>query len=141
MTVTTAKKWTKVKNTHAGRAKLLLLPNKYANVGCSRCPCHCHCLSSLMGPTGLQALKSHAPTICRSMTEVEGSTQFFHCPFACYQTKQLVSHYSSFFLKCNLELNECRNTEPYRSGTFILSTLKVNITFYTFFKHIETKQS
>ena len=29
---TTAKKWTKVKNARAGRAKLLFLPTKYANL-------------------------------------------------------------------------------------------------------------
>ena len=29
--LTTAKKWTKVKNARAGRAKLLFLPTKYAN--------------------------------------------------------------------------------------------------------------
>ena len=29
---TTAKKWTKVKNARAERAKLLFLPNKYANL-------------------------------------------------------------------------------------------------------------
>ena len=30
--LTTAKKWTKVKNARAGRAKLLFLPNEYANL-------------------------------------------------------------------------------------------------------------
>ena len=30
--LTTAKKWTKVKNARAGRAKLLFLPTKYANL-------------------------------------------------------------------------------------------------------------
>ena len=30
--LTTAKKWTKVKNACAGRAKLLFLPTKYANL-------------------------------------------------------------------------------------------------------------
>ena len=30
--LTTAKKWTKVKNARAERAKLLFLPNKYANL-------------------------------------------------------------------------------------------------------------
>ena len=30
--LTMAKKWTKVKNAHAGRAKLLFLPTKYANL-------------------------------------------------------------------------------------------------------------
>ena len=30
--LTTAKKWTKVKNTRAERAKLLCLPTKYANL-------------------------------------------------------------------------------------------------------------
>ena len=30
--LTTAKKWTKMKNARAGRAKLLFLPTKYANV-------------------------------------------------------------------------------------------------------------
>ena len=30
--LTTAKKWTKGKNPRAGRAKLLFLPNKYANL-------------------------------------------------------------------------------------------------------------
>ena len=30
--LTTAKKWTKVKNARAGRAKLLVLPTKYANL-------------------------------------------------------------------------------------------------------------
>ena len=30
--LTTAKKWTKMKNARAGRAKLLLLPTKYANL-------------------------------------------------------------------------------------------------------------
>ena len=29
---TTAKKWTEVKNARAGRAKLLFLPTKYANL-------------------------------------------------------------------------------------------------------------
>ena len=29
--LTTATKWAKVKNARAGRAKLLFLPNKYAN--------------------------------------------------------------------------------------------------------------
>ena len=29
---TTTKKWTKVKNARAGRAKLLFLPTKYANL-------------------------------------------------------------------------------------------------------------
>ena len=40
---TTAKKWTKVKNARAGRAKLLFLPTKYAHLWHSRCPCHCRC--------------------------------------------------------------------------------------------------
>ena len=30
--LTTAKKWTKVKNTRAGHAKLLFMPAKYANL-------------------------------------------------------------------------------------------------------------
>ena len=30
--LTTAKKWTKLKNARAGRAKLLFLPTKYANL-------------------------------------------------------------------------------------------------------------
>ena len=30
--LTTAKKWTKVKNARAGRAKLLFLPTKYTNL-------------------------------------------------------------------------------------------------------------
>ena len=30
--LTTAKKWTKVKNARAGRAKLLYLPTKYGNL-------------------------------------------------------------------------------------------------------------
>ena len=30
--LTTAKKWTKVKNAREGRAKLLFLPTKYANL-------------------------------------------------------------------------------------------------------------
>ena len=30
--LTTAKKWTKMKNARAGRAKLLFLPTKYANL-------------------------------------------------------------------------------------------------------------
>ena len=30
--LTTAKKWTKVKNTRAGRAKLLFVPTKYASL-------------------------------------------------------------------------------------------------------------
>ena len=30
--LTTANKWTKVKNARAGRAKLLFLPTKYANL-------------------------------------------------------------------------------------------------------------
>ena len=35
--LTTAKNWTKMKNAHAGRAKLLFLPTKYANLSLSRC--------------------------------------------------------------------------------------------------------
>ena len=48
--LTTAKKWTKVKNTRAGRAKLWFLPTKYANLWRSRCRrrCRCHFLNSLM---------------------------------------------------------------------------------------------
>ena len=45
---TTAKKWTKVKNTRAGRAKLWFLPTKYANLwrSCCRRRCRCHFLNS-----------------------------------------------------------------------------------------------
>ena len=46
--LTTAKKWTKVKNARAGRAKLLFLPTKYANLLRSRC--RRRCLSSLIPP-------------------------------------------------------------------------------------------
>ena len=39
--LTTAKKWTKTKNTRAERAKLLLLLTKYANLWRSRCRRRC----------------------------------------------------------------------------------------------------
>ena len=58
--LTTATKWTKVKNARAGRAKLLFLPTKYANSGRSRCRRRCRCLSSLI-PT-LRAL------VCAGLT-------------------------------------------------------------------------
>ena len=52
--LTTATKWTKVKNARAGRAKLLFLPTKYANSWRSRCRRRCRCLSSLFaGNSGL----------------------------------------------------------------------------------------
>ena len=50
--LTTAKKWTKVKNARAGRAKLLFLPTKYANLRRSRCRRRCRCLSSLLMAEG-----------------------------------------------------------------------------------------
>ena len=46
--LTTPKKWTKVKKTRTGRAKLLFLSTKYANLGGSLCRHHCRCLSSLI---------------------------------------------------------------------------------------------
>ena len=46
--LTTATKWTKVKNARAGRAKLLFLPTKNANSWRSRCRRRCRCLSSLL---------------------------------------------------------------------------------------------
>ena len=46
--LTTATKWTKVKNARAGRAKLLFLTTKYANSWRSRCRRRCRCLSSLL---------------------------------------------------------------------------------------------
>ena len=46
--LTTAKKWTKIKNARAGRAKLLFLPTNYANLWRSRCRRRCRCLSSLL---------------------------------------------------------------------------------------------
>ena len=46
--LTTATKWTKVKNARAGRAKLLFLPSEYANLWRSRCRRRCRCLSSLL---------------------------------------------------------------------------------------------
>ena len=42
--VTTAKKWTKVKNARAERAKLFSFPTKYANVSRYRCRRRCRCL-------------------------------------------------------------------------------------------------
>ena len=46
--LTTAKKWTQVKNARAGRARLFFWLIKYANFWRS-CSCRrCHCLSSLM---------------------------------------------------------------------------------------------
>ena len=46
--LTTAKKWTKVKNARAGRAKLSFLPTKYANLLRSRCRRRYRCLSSVI---------------------------------------------------------------------------------------------
>ena len=46
--LTTAKKWTKIKNARAGRAKPLFLPTKYANLWRCRCRRRCRCLSSLI---------------------------------------------------------------------------------------------
>ena len=46
--LTATKKWTNVKNARAGRAKLLFLATKYANLGRSHCGRHCRCLSSLI---------------------------------------------------------------------------------------------
>ena len=46
--LTTAKKWTKVKNARAGRAELLFLLSKYANLSRSRCRRRCRCLNSLI---------------------------------------------------------------------------------------------
>ena len=61
--LTTAKKWTKVKNARAGRARLLFLPTKYANLWRSRCRRRCRCLSSLMKavhfPSDLTSLLRH----------------------------------------------------------------------------------
>ena len=48
VSLTTATKWTKVKNARAGRAKLLFLLTKYANSWRSRCRRRCRCLSSLL---------------------------------------------------------------------------------------------
>ena len=45
--LTTAKKRTKLKNARAGRANLLLLLTKHANLWRSRCRRRCLCLSSL----------------------------------------------------------------------------------------------
>ena len=53
--LTTANKWTTVKNTRAGRAKLLFLPTKYSNLGRSRCRRRYRCLSSLV----LGSLRNH----------------------------------------------------------------------------------
>ena len=50
--LTTAKKWTKVENARAGRAKLLFLSTKYANLWRSRCRRRCRCLSSLIESWG-----------------------------------------------------------------------------------------
>ena len=41
--LTTAKKWTKMKNARAERAKLLFLSTKYANLRRSRCRRHGRC--------------------------------------------------------------------------------------------------
>ena len=51
--LTTATKWTKVKNARARRAKLLFLPTKYANSRRCRCRRRCRCCSlvSLRGRT------------------------------------------------------------------------------------------
>ena len=59
--LTTAKKWTKVKTARAGRAKLLFLPTKYANLWRSRCRRRCRCLSSLLTEVGqlLERNKRH----------------------------------------------------------------------------------
>ena len=46
--LTTAKKWTKLKNARAERAKLLSLSTKYANLRRSRCRHRCRFLSSLL---------------------------------------------------------------------------------------------
>ena len=46
--LTTAKKWTKVKNARAGCAKLLFLPTKYANLSRFRCRRRYRCLSFLI---------------------------------------------------------------------------------------------
>ena len=45
--LTTAKKWTKVKNARAGRAKLLFLPTKYSNLSRSRCRRRCLCFKDV----------------------------------------------------------------------------------------------
>ena len=50
--LTTAKKWTKVKNARAGRAKLFFLPTKYAN-------CRCRCLSVLLVRNNRIKIEAH----------------------------------------------------------------------------------
>ena len=52
--LTTATKWTKVKNARAGRAKQLFLPTKFANSWRSRRRRRCRCLSSLLSGQGRQ---------------------------------------------------------------------------------------
>ena len=85
--LTTATKWTKVKNARARRAKLLLSLTKYANLWRSRCRRRCRCLSSLIS----YCLNNYCPDM-----EVPGSI----LPFV----NNKIIHSSNFRKSCSLHL-------------------------------------
>ena len=58
--LTTAKTW---KNAHAGRAKLLFLPTKYANLWHSHCHHCCRFLSSLLKKNKIKSLGTYQSII------------------------------------------------------------------------------
>ena len=78
--LTTATKWTKVKNARAGRAKLLFLSTKYANLRRSRCRRRCRCLSSLLKiDDGYDNAPKQQSLVKRRKTILLHLRRAFHC--------------------------------------------------------------